>query len=109
MRLPLGDKPIWRYADDYDYAMGPRHLQAVAMLDSPADLPRYLWELWRTNDEKEFRRVPLPWKRMAFGGMAFASDGALLLAEVKGPARLCEFLNCSRAERIWRRPRGGPR
>lgn len=21
VRLPLGDKPIWRYADDYDYAL----------------------------------------------------------------------------------------
>jgi hypothetical protein len=26
---------------------------------------------------------------------------------VKGPARLCEFLNCNRAGRIWRLPRGG--
>ena len=107
MRLPLGDKPLWRYADTYDYAIGPRHLQALTMLDSPEDLPQYLRELWRTNDEKAFHRVPLPWERMAFGGMAFAADGALLLAEVNGPVAICEISNCDRPGRIWRLPPGG--
>jgi hypothetical protein len=107
VRLPLGHKPLWRYADTYDYAIGPRHLQALAMLDSPEDLPQYLRELWRTNDEKAFHRVPLPWERMAFGGMAFAADGALLLAEVNGPVAICEISNCDRPGRIWRLPPGG--
>lgn len=105
--LPLGPKQIWRYADVSDHAIGPGHLQALAMADAPEDIPLHLWELWRTNDEKEFRRVPLPWERMLFGGMAFASDGALLLAEVMGPDTYCDALSCNRAGRIWRLAPGG--
>lgn len=106
VRLPLGGKPLRRYAyvGDYRDAVGPGHLQAIAMADAPQDLPLFLRQLWRTDDEKAFRRVSLPRKRMAFGGMAFASDGALLLAEVSGPATYCRSLNCNRAGRIWRLP-----
>jgi hypothetical protein len=46
---------------------------------------------------------------MLFGGMAFASDGALLLAEVLGPATYCDALVCNRAGRIWRLAPGGTR
>jgi hypothetical protein len=70
-------------------------------------MPYYMRELWRTDDEREFRRVPLPWKQMAFGGMAFASDGALLLAEVQGPHTICDALVCNRSGRIWRLAPGG--
>lgn len=100
--LPLGRKSIGWYADISTHAVGPGHLQAIAMSDAPEDLPLYLWELWRTNDEQEFRRLPLPWERMRFGGMAFASDGALLLAEVQGSDRYCDTLVCNRPGRIWR-------
>ena len=77
------------------------------MADAWQDMPLYLWELWRTDDEKEFRRVPLPWERMSFGGMAFASDGALLLAEVRVPATYCDALTATEPGRIWRLPPGG--
>lgn len=52
VRLPLGPKPIWRYADASLYAVGPGHLQAIAMADMPEDMPLYMFELWRTDDEK---------------------------------------------------------
>jgi hypothetical protein len=100
--LPLRRTYLWRYADVTTHAVGPGHLQAIAMSDAPPDLPLYLWELWRTDDEQQFHRVRLPWERMRFGGMAFASDGALLLAEVGGSDRYCDALVCNRPGRIWR-------
>ena len=105
--LPLGRKPIWRYANVSLPAVGPKHLQAIAMADSVPDLPLYLWELWRTDDEKEFRRVPLPRNRMPFAGMAFASDGALLLAEVEDAMCSISSPVCNRTGRIWRLPHEG--
>jgi hypothetical protein len=126
VRLPLGDTPFWRYAGIYMDAVGPGHLQAIAMAEWLIDLPPHLRELWRTNDEKEFRRVPLPCERarcielpryrgttqadgMAFGGIAFAADGALLVAEVTGSATYCQSPTCNRNRpgRIWRLPSGG--
>lgn len=110
VRLPLGSKPIWRYADWSIHAVGPGRLQAIAMADYVPDMPMIFRELWRTNDEKEFRLVPLPAEPMAyFGGLAFAADGALLLAEVQGPDTYCaiDALVCNRPGRIWRLPRGG--
>jgi hypothetical protein len=103
----MGGKPLDRYSYNGDLreAVGPGHLQAIAMSDAPQDLPLYLRQLWRTDDEKTFRRVPLPWKQLAFGGMAFASDGALLLAETKGPRFLCTGGICHPG-RIWRLPPG---
>ena len=107
VRLPRGGEPLDRYINTGDYrnAVGPGHLQAIAMADAPQDLPPYLRQLWRTDDEMTFRRVPLPWKQLAFGGMAFASDGALLLAEKKGPRGLCTGGVCHPG-RIWRLPPG---
>ena len=102
--MPLGDKAFWRYTDDFEAAVGPGRLQAVAMLDSPEDLPLYMRELWLTEDEKAFHRVPLPWERMAFGGMVFASDGALLMAEAKDPLSFCAA--ACKPGRIWRLPPG---
>lgn len=102
--LPLGRQSIWRVSV---HTVGPGHLQAIAMADSLPDMPLHLRELWLTDDEKEFRRVPLPWEGMAFGGMAFASDGALLLAEVQGPDTYCDSLVCNRPGRIWRLAPGG--
>ena len=87
VRLPLGRKPIRCDYGVSTHAVGPEHLQAIAMVDWGSDAPLSLRELWRTDDEKEFRRFHLPWERMFFGGMAFAADGALLLAEVEVPAR----------------------
>jgi hypothetical protein len=105
--LPLGRKRTWGYADISAHAIGPGHLEAIAVTHAPQDMPRYLRELWRTDDEREFRRVPLPWEQMAFGGMAFASDGALLVAEVQGPHTYCAALVCNRPGRIWRLAPGG--
>lgn len=105
--LPLGRQRTWGYAGISAHAIGPGHLQAIAFAHAPEDMPLYMSELWLTDDEKEFRRVPLPWARMAFGGMAFASDGALLLAEVQGPHTYCDALVCNRAGRIWRLAPGG--
>ena len=100
--LPLRRKYLWRYADVSTHAVGPRHLQAIAMSDAPEDLPLYLRELWMTDDEQEFRRVALPWEQFRFGGMGFASDGALLIAEVEGSDMYCDALVCNRPGRIWR-------
>ncbi len=110
VRLPLGRKPIWRHADSSIHAVGPGRLQAIAMADYLPDMPPIFRELWRTNDEKEFHLVPLPLEPMAFiGGIAFAADGALLLAEVQGPDTYCaiDAVDCNRPGRIWRLPRGG--
>ena len=100
--LPLGHRKLGWYTDVTTHAMGPRHLQALAMSHAWEDLPLYLWELWWTDDEEEFRRVRLPWDRLRFGGMAFTPDGALLLAEVGGTDHYCDQLICNRPGRIWR-------
>lgn len=102
---------IYRDTDDYQVAVGPGHFQALALTDVPEDspfgpaLPDYLRQLWLTDDEKAFRRVPQPWDPMAFAGMAFASDGALLVSEAKDPLAFCA--DTCRAGRIWRLPPGG--
>jgi hypothetical protein len=100
--LPLRRKYLWRYADVTTHAVGPGQRQAIAMSDAPEDLPLYLRELWLTDDEQHFDRVRLPWEPMRFGGMAYASDGALLIAEVGGSDRYCDALVCDRPGRIWR-------
>jgi len=107
VRLPRGGKPLQRFSFNGDFreAVGPGHLQAIAMADAPEDLPLYLRQLWRSDDERVFRRVPLPWEQLAFGGLAFASDGSLLLAEEKGPRSLCPGGICHPG-RIWRLPPG---
>jgi hypothetical protein len=116
VRLPPGGKPRWLttgVSHTEEDAVGPRHSQATAWLDFPEEefLPNYLREVWRTEDERTFRRVPLPWQRipaggLPFAGMAFASDGALLLAEANGsPANLCPGDTCHPG-RIWRLPAG---
>ena len=102
VRLPLGHKNLAWYADVTTHAIGPRQLQAIAMSHAWEDLPLYMWELWWTDDEEDFHRVRLPWDRLRFGGMAFASDGALLLAEVGGSDHYCDQLRCNRPGRIWR-------
>jgi hypothetical protein len=116
VQLPTGGKPRW-LTPDVDHSeedvVGPGHLQAIAWTDAPLelDLPQYLRELWRTDDENTFHRVPLPWRRMPagglpFAGMVFASDGALLLAEANGsPRNLCPGGRCHPG-RIWRLPAG---
>jgi hypothetical protein len=100
---------IYRYTDDYQVAVGPGRSQALALTDVPEDfdvpLPDYLRHLWLTDDEKSFRHVPLPWNPMAFAGLAFASDGALLVAEAKDPLTFCA--DSCRAGRLWRLPSGG--
>ena len=86
-----------------DSAVGPHHRQAVAMTKSLEDLPLILRELWQTDDERTFHRVPLPWDEPYFGGLAYTPDGALLLAEVLGPDPLCtRSYSCPRPGRIWR-------
>nr|WP_300048994.1 hypothetical protein [uncultured Nocardioides sp.] len=86
-----------------DSAVGPGNRQAVAMTKSLEDLPLVLLELWLTDDELTFRRVQLPWDEPYFGGVAFTSDGALLLAEVLEPDPSCtRGYSCSRPGRIWR-------
>ncbi len=107
VRLPLGGKPLWRYADDFRDAVGPGRRMAIAMAGQPQDMPLLLRELWLTEDEKTFRRVPLPWKEHAFGGIAFAADGALLLAGLVGPATYCESLVCTRHWTMWRQASHG--
>jgi hypothetical protein len=102
VRLPLGRKTLAWYADVTSHAIGPGHLQAIAMSHAWEDLPLYMWELWWTGDEEAFHRVRLPWDRLRFGGMAFAPDGALLLAEVGGSDHYCDQLRCNRPGRIWR-------
>lgn len=103
--LPLGRKYLWRYADVTSHVVGPGRLQAIAMSDAPEDMPLSLRELWLTDDEQQFRRLVLPWDRLRFGGMAFAPDGSLLLAEVQGSDRYCgapAAFTCDRPGRIWR-------
>ena len=100
-----------------DSAVGPHHRQAVAMTKSLEDLPLILRQLWQTDDERTFHRVPLPWDEPYFGGLAYTPDGALLLAEVLGPDPLCTRSD-SRPGRegsgVWRpgetssRPHGVP-
>lgn len=100
--LPLGHMNLHWYTDVTTHAVGPGRRQAIAMSHAWEDLPLYMWELWWTDDEKEFRRVRLPRDRLRFGGMAFASDGALLIAEVGGSDHYCDQLTCNRPGRIWR-------
>ena len=101
--LPLGDKSLPYYSDVTWHAVGHRPMHAIAMADAPEDMPYVFRELWRTDDEEQFHRVPLKWGRVFFGGLAFAADGALLLAEVQGPDTWCgEGPACERPGRIWR-------
>lgn len=84
------------------HAVGPGRLQAVAMTQFVTDSPRYLLELWQTEDEETFRRVRVPWEPGYFGGIAYTSDGALLIAEVEGFDSYCRGGPCTRPGRIWR-------
>jgi hypothetical protein len=102
VRLPLGRKRILPNAFASRHAIGPGHLQALAITDWLVDMPLHLRELWRTHDEKKFRRVPVPGDQMPFAGMAFASDGALLLAEVDDAECLISSPVCNRTGKIWR-------
>lgn len=102
VQLPLGRKRILPDAYASPHAVGPGRLQVLAMADWLPDLPLYLRELWRTHDEKKFHRVPLPWERMPFAGLAFASDGALLLAEVDDAMCSISSPVCNRRGKIWR-------
>jgi hypothetical protein len=107
VRLPIGRTSLYGFGVS-THAVGPAHLQAIAVVDYRQDGPLSLRELWRTDDEKEFRRVHLPWERMFFGGIAFAADGALLLAEV-APATHCQSITitCNLPGSIWRLPPEG--
>ncbi|MFC7361295.1 hypothetical protein [Nocardioides astragali] len=97
----LGRSPY--FVSGSDSAVGPGHRQAVAMTKELEDLPLVLLELWQTEDERAFRRVPLPWDEPYFGGMAYTPDGALLLAEVLEPEPRCaSSYSCPRPGRIWR-------
>ena len=93
VRLPLGDTWIYSYTEDYLEAVGPGHMQAIAMTKEEQDGPRYLWELWVTDDERAFHKIPLSRTPKDLGGVAFASDGGLLLGEATG-------------HRMWRLARG---
>ena len=86
-------------------AVGPSQFQAFAAGDVWQDLPAYLRQLWITEDEKTFHLVPLPRDRMAFKGMVFASDGALLVAEAEDPRGYCG--DSCRPGRIWHLPPRG--
>jgi hypothetical protein len=101
-RLPWDGEPKRRYADTRT-DLGPGTAFAIAMNDSPQDLPLYLRELWSTDD-KAVRPVPLPRDRMVLGGLAFAPDKTLLVAEGKDPLGFCAP-RC-RPGRIWRLPFG---
>lgn len=103
--LPLKGRFPSIYAGVSDHAVGPGHRQTVAMTEALLDLPSLLHGLWQTEDELTFRRVRLPKDFEFFGGIAYASDGALLLAEVQGPTAYCgsgDPLACDRPGRIWR-------
>lgn len=100
--LPLGRRRILPDAYASPYAIGPGDSQALAVADDGIDMPLRLRQLWRTNDEEQFRRAPLPRDRMPFAGMAFASDGALLLAEVDDTECSISSDVCTRKGRVWR-------
>ena len=88
-------------------AVGPGHRQALALATDGLDGPLRLGQLWLTGDEKTFRRVPLPREQMPFAGMAFADDGALLLAGVEDVPCLISSPVCERRGTIWRLSPGG--
>lgn len=100
--LPLGRQRILPDAYTSPYALGPGYLQALAVADYRIDMPLHLRQLWRTDDEKQFPRAPLPRDEMPFAGMAFASDGALLLAEVDNAECSISSVVCTRKGRVWR-------
>ena len=102
VQLPLGRQRILPDGLTSPYALGPASLQALAVADYGIDTPHQLRKLWRTDDEKRFIRARLPQDRMPFAGMAFASDGALLLAEVADTECSISPVPCTRRGRIWR-------
>ena len=102
VQLPLGRQRILPDAYASPYAVGPGSFQALAVADYGIDLPLHLRQLWRTDDKRQFRRVPLPRDQMPFAGMAFASDGALLLAEVDDAECSISSVVCTRRGKIWR-------
>ncbi|MGF9757639.1 hypothetical protein AAII07_20815 [Microvirga sp. 0TCS3.31] len=87
-------------------AVGPGHLQATVSTTSLQDAPPWVDALWQTDDEKRFRKVPLPWDRPFFGGLAYAADGALLFAQVTGSDVIGSGAPDTRPGTIWRFPRG---
>jgi hypothetical protein len=102
VQLPLGRSRILPDSYFSPYVVGPGHLQALALATDGLDGPLYLRQLWLTGDEKTFRRVALPREQMPFAGMAFASDGALLLAEVEDVQCVTSSPVCNRRGKIWR-------
>lgn len=105
--LPLGRQRILPDAYASPYALGPGYFQVLAVADHGIDMPLHLRQLWRTDDEKQFRPAPLPRDQMPFAGMAFASDGALLLAEVDDAECSISSVVCTRRGKIWRLPPQG--
>ena len=103
VRLPRGGKPLDRYSytGDYRDAVGPSHLQAIAMVDAPQDLPLYLRQLWRTDDEKTFRRVQLPWKQLASVAWRSGRTGRFSSPRRRVPA------SCARAASATQAGSGG--
>ncbi|WP_416955207.1 hypothetical protein ACNKF0_01655 [Nocardioides sp. T5] len=107
VRLPLGRQRILPDAPASPYAIGPGASQALALADYGIDTPHHLRQLWRTDDEEQFRRVRLHRDQMPFAGMAFAPDGSLLLAEVDDTECLISTPVCTRGGKIWRLPPDG--
>ena len=107
VKRPLGRQRILPDAPASPYAIGPGASQALALADYGIDTPHHLRQLWRTDDEEQFRRVRLPRDQMPFAGMAFAPDGSLLLAEVDDTECLISTSVCTRGGKIWRLPPNG--
>ncbi len=105
--LPLGRSRILPDSYFSPYAVGPGHRQALALASDGLDGPLYLRQLWLTGDEQTFRRVALPREQMPFAGLAFANDGALLLAEVEDVQCSTSTPVCDRRGKIWRLSRQG--
>jgi hypothetical protein len=67
--------------DDGDFAAGPGQLLAMSQSTFQNDEPKFLEELYLSENERSWRRISLATAPKTVAGMEFTPDGTLLIAD----------------------------